>query len=130
MLGDRFLLFSRQLYFLSSAGLAGSDLAVGNPSQQPQANQADVDGAMDEWWARKVAGLSRALGISAGEAESMMLDVAQDLKVNSSPGAALQQVMAVVADTRATVRVIGKADSARAVNVQRLPSPAIVDVGT
>ena len=86
---------------------------------------------MDRWLAEKVAGVSALLGVCSQVAEGMIVAALQELQVNNHrasvclgqhPGVAL----VVVADTGATVRVIGGADSSRAVNVRLLPRPVPV----
>ena len=85
---------------------------------------------MDLWLANKVAGVSVLLGVGQEKARGMILAALQVAQhhhrasdcLGQHPGVALM----VVADTGATVRVIGGADSSRAQNVRALPRPVRV----
>ena len=97
----------------------------------PAYSAAVIQKEMNKWLAEKVAGVSALLGVCSQVAEGMIVAALQELQVNhhrasvclgQQPGVALM----VVADTGATVRVIGGADSSRAVNVRLLPRPVPV----
>ena len=87
---------------------------------------------MNRWLAEKFAGVSALLGVCHQVAEGMIVAALQKQEVKhhhrasvclgQQPGVALM----VVAYTGATVRVIGGADSSRAVNVRLLPRPVPV----
>jgi hypothetical protein len=87
---------------------------------------------MNQWLAEKVAGVSALLGVCEQVAGGMMVAALQEQEakdhhrasvcLGKQPGVALM----VVADTGATVRVIGGAYSSRAVNVRLLPRPVPV----
>jgi hypothetical protein len=120
------------------------DCAIG--AVKPKANATildpDVAAQCDLWLATKAAGVSRVLGLSVEEAEGMVLAALQEQResrrlrpqsASGKPGSFGGAVsvsgavaLAVVADTGATVRVIGGADMSRAVNVTELPSPVKV----
>jgi hypothetical protein len=87
------------------------------------------------WLAQKAAGVAKALQVSAAEAERMVLAALQEVRAGNSQVAAIagdampasgSSVFAVVADTGATVRVIGKCDLPRAVNITKLSMPVEV----
>ena len=103
----------------------------GSPPAEANVTQKQIQKEMDRWLAEKVAGVSATLGVCSQVAEGMIVAALQELQVNNhrasvclgqQPGVAL----VVVADTGATVRVIGGADSSRAVNVRLLPRPVPV----
>ena len=89
---------------------------------------------MNQWLAEKAAGVSALLGVCHQVAEGMIVAALQEQKVKhherasdclgQQPGVAL--MVHVVADTGATVRVIGGTDSSKAVNVRLLPRPVPV----
>lgn len=88
---------------------------------------ASMEEQFDSWFAKKVAGVAAALCVTAEEAEGMLLAAFQDLQVNNNcADGGSGAVHVVVADTGATVRVIGHTDTHRAVNITDLRRPVIV----
>ena len=102
------------------------------PSYNANVTQRQIQHHMDQWLAEKAAGVSALLGVCHQVAEDMIVAALQEQKVKhhhrasdclgQQPGVALM----VVADTGATVRVIGGTDSSKAVNVRLLPRPVPV----
>ena len=102
------------------------------PPYNANVTQRQIQQHMDQWLAEKAAGVSALLGVCHQVAEDMIVAALQEQKVKhhhrasdclgQQPGVALM----VVADTGATVRVIGGTDSSKAVNVRLLPRPVPV----
>ena len=100
--------------------------------------------AADAWWAAKVAGVSSVLGVSLGEAEVVLqgqllgsirarvvgLGSPSGGDRNDNGNQEESKVLAIVADTGATERVIGGSDVADAVNVRELEVPVVVSGAT
>jgi hypothetical protein len=103
--------------------------AVGPEGSKPRkaAMSASMEEQFDSWFAKKVAGVAAALCVTAEEAEGMLLAAFQDLQVNNNcADGGSGAVHVVVADTGATVRVIGHTDTHRAVNITDLRRPVKV----
>ena len=113
-------------------GCGGIEVVAADGEAQP--TQAVVTPAMlahlDAYFAAKAAGMMSVLGVTGAEATDFVMSAVQEL-LRLTPSAASAysagtSSACVLADTGASVRVIGKGDQDSAVNMRLLSQPVAV----
>lgn len=90
-------------------------------------SDAEFEAKFDACLAKRAAGVQAALNVEYKVARGMVLIHMQELRRRSKGDGDLTLLANyVIADTGATIRVIGCRDMGKAVNVTELPSPIIV----